>query len=128
MAEHTRRPNGVSLVVHQQGQYVYCSWTVLRPHLAGAPHSKPKQRVVQLIHPEPLSVPQLTVLAQRMAALVLSGARGTAHVRKGLPWREVGVTAWSVPPSGGEGGESLAHLVPQGNHPKVHEPLTEKGK
>jgi hypothetical protein len=98
------------------------TWT-----LYGAPVGDPYRRVkrVRRVFVQdvgPLSAPQLTTLAARMAAFVLRGQPGTHHVPSGLPYREVAGMAVSVPPGGGEGG---ANRTP-GQHRIIGRPAESK--
>ena len=110
----TKQPPQPHVVIDawQTGEYVTMDWSVYRTKAGQALKRRQAHRRVMVRHAEQLSVPQLTVLAGRMAAYVLASVRGHQYVPRHLPWREVGSTEWSVPPSGGEGGESRTDVPP----------------
>jgi len=117
MTRRDAQPITLEVAAWQNGNYVVLDWRLYRSTLAGAMRRLKRQRRVLVRWDEPLTEAALTVFVGRMAAYVLASTKGTAYVPRHLSWREVGSTEWSVPPSGGEGGENLT----------VHPPLTERG-
>lgn len=109
MAERAQYSYTVMVEAWPQGAGAVLDWTVYRARVGAGERRPWKRRRVLIRNTGPLSVPQLTGLAGRMAAFVLADQPGTHHVPRGLPWMEPGVTQWSVPPGGGEGGEKPAH-------------------
>jgi hypothetical protein len=110
MSERTQHRHTVHLEVFQLNELAVLDHVLYRAPV-GDPIRRPvARRRVLIHHPGPLSPAQLLALAVRMGGFVLSGARGTALVPRGLPWREVGATEWSVPPGGGEGGANPVPL------------------
>lgn len=100
------QPLTIEVSAWRQGSYVVLDWRVYRPVLSGAVRRLKRQRRVMVRTDVPLTEPTLTALVGRMCTYVIASTKGTAYVPKHLPWREVGATEWSVPPGGGEGGES----------------------
>ena len=117
MTRRDAQPITLEVAAWQNGNYVVLDWRLYRATLAGAMRRLKRQRRVLVRWDEPLTEAALTVFVGRMAAYVLSSTRGTAYVPQHLSWREVGATEWSVPPGGGEGGESR----------KDHKGVTERG-
>jgi hypothetical protein len=72
----------------------------------GAASQKDLQHCRVLIRSdETLDASQLIQLCARQVTYVLARLKPVRAVKRGLAWREVGVSEWSVPPGGGEGGE-----------------------
>jgi hypothetical protein len=101
---------GATVSVFQRNQYGVCDLVVHKYDQGGQMKGVVRHRRVMVALDGPLSEVQATLLLSRMVAYVVGSQRGSGVLRRGLPWREVGVTEWTspVPPSGGEGGERAA--------------------
>ena len=104
MSERTQHRHTVQLAVFQLNSLAVLDYELYRAPLGDPIRRVAQRRRVLIDHPGPLSPAQLLHLAVRMGGYVLLGARGTAHVPTGLPWREIAPPKGSVPPGGGEGG------------------------
>jgi hypothetical protein len=124
MAERQQYRYTVTVEAAQHGRGAMLTWHVYRARVDDQVRTLWKTRRVLIASVGVLNVPQLTGLVLRMATYVLLGAGPSAHVPKGLPWREPGRTEWSVPPGGGEGGAKDYPHMPHQIGPKDDPTLT----
>lgn len=107
MSTTDKAVKAVQITVWRWSKSTVCLDWRLTYHLASGQHSGPQRHVrVLLSHPGELHEGDLTLLASRHALYMVQSRRWRVSVPRGLAWREVGAAGASVPPSGGEGGES----------------------
>jgi len=127
MAARAQYRYTVAVEVHQEGTGALLDWVVYRAPLGDPLRKRWKHRRILIRDTGPLSIPQLTVLAGRMGAYVLSGQPGQHAVPRGLPWREPGATEWSVPLGEGEGGGNRTPGLHRATGRPDHPELSERG-
>lgn len=102
----------------------WLTWSVYRSRRGDPSRRLWRMRRVLVRVDQGANIPQLTILAARMAAYVLPKLPGSAHWPKGESWQEIGATEWSGSPGGGKGGES-PNVLP--NSDRTADPIKENG-